>query len=281
MSYDNLMSTDDHGAPALSRTEAAATRRRPASGWSGMATPIAPRGSMADALVARLRQDIGNGTLAPEARLPTEQQLGAALGVSRTVVREAIAALRAEGLVVARQGSGMFVALQDERRPFRIDPEALASLTNVLSLMELRTGLESEAAGLAASRRTVADLRRIDRAMDAYTTASDEGTAEADFEFHRAVMLATHNPYFEEFLRFLGQFIRPRQSVRAMAVPPGQREAYRARVQAEHQAVRDAVAAGDGNGARAAAQRHLQNSQRRFGKLREKLQRQTGSERSE
>ena len=246
-----------------------------------MATPIAPRGSMADALVARLRQDIGDGTLAAGARLPTEQQLGVALGVSRTVVREAIAALRSEGLVIARQGSGMFVAPQDERRPFRIDPNALASITNVLSLMELRTGLESEAAGLAAGRRSSADLKGIDRAMAAYQAAGDENTAEADFDFHRAVMLATHNPYFEEFLRFLGQFIRPRQSVRAMAVPPRDRAAYRARVQAEHQAVRDAIAAGDENRARIAAQLHLRNSRQRFGKLREKLQQETGSGRTE
>jgi GntR family transcriptional repressor for pyruvate dehydrogenase complex len=243
-----------------------------------MATPIAPRGSMADALVARLRQDIGDGTLAAGARLPTEQQLGAALGVSRTVVREAIAALRAEGLVIARQGSGMFVAAQDDRRPFRIDPEALASITNVLSLMELRTGLESEAAALAASRRTKADLEHLDRAMAAYAAADDETAADADFEFHRALVLATHNLYFEEFLRFLAQFIRPRQSIRTMAVSPGERAAYRARVQAEHQAVRDAIEAGDTEAARLAAQSHLQNSRSRFGKLREKLQHQSGSE---
>lgn len=279
MSYDNLMSAIDHGAPALSTTNGPA-KRRTATGWSGLATPIAPRGSMADALVTRLREDIGNGTLASGARLPTEQQLGAALGVSRTVVREAIAALRSEGLVIARQGSGMFVAPPDERRPFRIDPQALASITNLLSLMELRTGLESEAAGLAAARRTAADLKRIDRAMLAYRVAGDDTTGAADFEFHRAVMLATHNPYFEEFLRFLGQFIRPRQSVRAMAVPPEERPAYRARVQVEHKAVRDAIAAGDEVGARAAAQQHLQNSRDRFGTLREKLQRQTGSKRS-
>lgn len=279
MSYDNLMNSIDHGAPALSRTEATADRRQ-AGAWSGMATPIAPRGSMSDALVSRLRHDIGDGTLAVGARLPTEQQLGAALGVSRTVVREAIAALRAEGLVIARQGSGMFVAAQDDRRPFRIDPEALASITNVLSLMELRTGLESEAAALAASRRTKVDLEHLDRAMAAYATADDEKAADADFEFHRALMLATHNAYFEEFLRFLAQFIRPRQSIRTMAVPPGERAAYRARVQAEHQAVRNAIDAGDADAARLAAQSHLQNSRVRFSKLREQLQHQSGSETS-
>src|ERR1700737_3852494 len=71
------------------------------------------------------------------------ERLGAAAGVSRTVVREAIAALRAEGLVVTRQGAGAIVA-EGARRPFRIDPAALGSLREVLAVMELRTGIEVE-----------------------------------------------------------------------------------------------------------------------------------------
>ena len=174
-------------------------------------------------LIDRLSRDILDGTLQPGARLPTEQQLGAALGVSRTVVREALAALKRDGLVVPRQGAGVFVADHDQRRPFRIDPDALSSVNKVLDLMELRTGLESEAAGLAALRRTEEDLRALDRALLAIDAAQQAGldAAPADFDFHRAIMLATHNTYFAEFLRFLSQFIVPRHSVRAMAVPPG------------------------------------------------------------
>src|ERR1700731_3945497 len=104
--------------------------------------PLAPR-SLAHALVERLSGEILSGRLAPGAQLPTEQGLIAASGVSRTVVREAIAALRAEGLVVTRQGAGAFVA-EGSRRPFRIDPAGLGSLAEVLAVMELRTGIEVE-----------------------------------------------------------------------------------------------------------------------------------------
>jgi len=76
----------------------------------------------------------------------------AAMGVSRTVVREAVAALRADGLVVTRQGAGAFVAPDAERRPFRLALDGLPSIGAVLEIMELRASVEVEAAGLAASR---------------------------------------------------------------------------------------------------------------------------------
>ena len=119
---------------------------------------LAPR-SLAHELVARLTADITAGKLPPGARLPTEQAMISAAGVSRTVVREAVAALRAEGLVVTRQGVGAFVA-SNARRPFRIDVDGLHTLREVLNVMELRTGIEVEAASLAAERGTPAQLRQ-------------------------------------------------------------------------------------------------------------------------
>src|SRR6266567_3625693 len=113
----------------------------------------APR-SLTGELVARLTDDITSGKIPPGSRLPTEQELSAATGVSRTVVREAVAALRADGLVITRQGLGAFVASDVQRRPFRIDPSELKSRTDVLQILELRMSLEIEASGLAAERRT-------------------------------------------------------------------------------------------------------------------------------
>src|SRR6201982_3674621 len=100
------------------------------------------------------------GDLKPGAQLPTEPELIAATGVSRTVVREAVAALRAEGLVVTRQGVGAFVP-ENARRPLRIDVDPLSPLRAVLDVMELRTGIEIEAAGLAADRGSASQIRRI------------------------------------------------------------------------------------------------------------------------
>ena len=66
--------------------------------------------NLAEKVLSRLSAEIRGGRLAPGARLPTEQELTSTMGVSRTVVREAVAALRADGLVVTRRGSGAYVA---------------------------------------------------------------------------------------------------------------------------------------------------------------------------
>src|SRR5436309_5140819 len=116
-----------------------------------MIRPLPAPRSLTGELVARLTEDITSGKIARGSQLPTEQELIAATGVSRTVVREAVAALRAEGLVVTRQGVGAFVAAH-ARRPFRIDVHALSSLHEVIEVLELRTAIETEAAGLAAER---------------------------------------------------------------------------------------------------------------------------------
>src|ERR1700737_284497 len=92
--------------------------------------PLPTPRSLTGELVARLTEDITSGKIPPGSQLPTEQELIAATGVSRTVVREAVAALRAEGLVITRQGVGAFVA-ETPRRPFRIDGGELASLHQV------------------------------------------------------------------------------------------------------------------------------------------------------
>src|SRR6516164_11319657 len=138
----------------------ARSRPNPSRGGLWMTRPLPPPRSLTGELVARVADDITSGKIAPGSRLPTEQELIAATGVSRTVVREAVAALRAEGLVVTRQGVGAFVA-ETPRRPFRIETGDLQSLRDVIQVMELRTGVEVEAAGLAAERASAAELRRI------------------------------------------------------------------------------------------------------------------------
>jgi len=115
-------------------------------------------------LVARLTADIVSGKLLPGSRLPTEQEMIAATGVSRTVVREAVAALKADRLVVTRQGVGAFVA-DHVRRPFRVDFDEHSPLREVLNVMELRTGVEVEAVATkptasAASRPSKINLVR-------------------------------------------------------------------------------------------------------------------------
>jgi GntR family transcriptional regulator, transcriptional repressor for pyruvate dehydrogenase complex len=233
--------------------------------------PLQPSRSLTEDLVRRLGAEIRSGSLQPGERLPTEQALVSALGVSRTVVREAVAALKADGLVITRQGVGAFVAPHAQRRQFRIDADELASLPKLLNVMELRTGVEIEAAGLAATRRTNADLRAIARALAAIdeALAHEDAAVRADFEFHCAIAEATHNPLFREFLQFLGDFIIPRQSVRALVTSAADRAAYLQRVQEEHRAIQEAIRLRDGGAAQEAVRTHLENSQARYRQLQE------------
>ncbi len=200
----------------------------------------------------------------PGSQLPTEQELSASTGVSRTVVREAVAALRAEGLVVTRQELGAFVAADIRRRPFRIDPDELKSRTEV-SILELRMSLEIEASGLAAERRTASDLVQIKAALHAIDAEIDKGAnaVDADFKFHLEIFRAVHNRYFPNFLEFLGNFIIPRQLMNARE-SEAQRKEYLRRIQTEHVAIYEAIEAQNGTLARKAARRHLSNSLHRY-----------------
>lgn len=228
---------------------------------------LAAPANLSSELSRSLAVMIRSGSLKPGDRLPTEQELMRQAGVSRTVVREAVAALRAEGLVTTRQGVGAFVAQTAAVGPFRIEPGQLEDLQQVLHVMELRIGIEVEAAGLAAERRDPEALARIEDAHRTFSQAAEGGdvAVEADFAFHRAVLDATGNPYFPRFLDFLGQIIIPRQSVRFGVT--GDRRPYLARLRDEHLAILLAVRARDVSSARATMHGHLTAGRERYLRL--------------
>src|SRR6266508_5834924 len=171
----------------------------------------APR-SLSCELVARLTDDITSGKIPPVSRLPTEQELIASTGVSRTVVREAVAALRADGLVITRQGVGAFVP-ENARRPLRIDVDLLSPLRAVLDVMELRTGIEIEAAGLAAARGSASQIRKIVECLEAIDAALKRGedAIAQDFALHCSIADATGNPQFRRSAGARGNAPAPRQ----------------------------------------------------------------------
>ena len=224
-----------------------------------------PRGLTRE-VVDRIAAGIRQGRLAPGARLPTEQEMIASMGVSRTVVREAIAALRAQGLVTTRQGVGAFVADGALRPPFRLETEGLRSIAEVVQVMELRMGVEVEAAGLAAERAQPLHIEAMAAALDAIERAieQDELGVREDFAFHRGIAEATGNPQFSRFLEFLGRYIIPRQSVRTEA--PSLR-GYLVTIQAEHRAIFEAIRDRSVGHARRAMRRHLLRSRDRYRRL--------------
>lgn len=236
-------------------------------------TPLSPPANLTAELVRRLAAEIRAGRLSPGDRLPTEQALMRQAGVSRTVVREAVSALRAEGLVMTRQGVGAFVADPSSRGHVRIDPGEMRSITDVLQVIELRIAIESEAAGLAAERRDEAAIARIEAAARAFAGAVEEGDSGVpqDLDFHRAIFAATANEFFPRFLEFLGPMLIPRQTVSHHLEDNAARVAYLARVQEEHARIAGAIAAGQGSAARAAMRRHLSASRDRYAKLARRL----------
>jgi GntR family transcriptional repressor for pyruvate dehydrogenase complex len=237
-----------------------------------MFEPRPAQRSLAHELIERMTADITSGKLAPGEKLPTEQELIAASGVSRTVVREAVAALRAEGLVMTRQGVGAFVA-DNTRRPFRIDLDELKSLRETLQVMELRTGIEIEAAGLAAERATAAEKKRIAAAFAAIDAAiaRDETAVDEDFAFHASIASSAGNPQFIRFLEYLGRVIIPRQNLSVATRSHTAHKAYLQKIQKEHRDILDAIRSGDVARARSAMQRHMLNSRKRYQKMAEDL----------
>ena len=231
--------------------------------------PLGAPSKLSRGLFEQLAEEIKSGRLGPGERLPTEQELTRAARVSRTVVREAVAALRAEGLVVTRQGVGAFVSAEPQRAPFRIDPERMQSLGDILNVMELRLGVEIESAGLAAERAGKARARSIAAALEAIERASAQGknAVDEDLAFHRAVAEATGNPEFARFLQFIGRHLIPRRTVSGLPERMGGRRAYLAIIQEEHRRIFEAIRAGDARAAREAMRRHLTRSLERYRKL--------------
>jgi Transcriptional regulators len=215
-------------------------------------------------IAGQIGRDIAEGRIRPGEKLPTEHVLAKGFGVSRSVVREAIAQLRNEGLVETRQGVGAFVTDPTARSSLRIEQDALHDRSSFRDLFELRVPLEIEAAGLAALHHDAADLRKLDATLEQMTGA-DKWTEQgivADLAFHRALAAGTKNSYFELFIGFIAERISLAiNAARATAVLE---EIVEVTI-AEHVAVRDAVKSGDPAKAREAMRRHLQGAAGRLG----------------
>lgn len=236
---------------------------------SALLEPLAPSRHLTSVVVERIAGEIDSGALKPGERLPTEQEMMLAFGVSRTVIREAVAALRADGRVITRQGSGAFVAADSSQRPFRLDAATQTSLAHVLHVLELRRAVEVEAAELAAVRGTPLAHKRIAQAHARFVKAIQRGESAIpeDFAFHRAIAEATANPQFSKFLGFLGGFIIPRQSVRIGGLDEARHATYLARLVDEHHAICEAIAARSPMEARKAMRLHLTRSSERYRRL--------------
>jgi GntR family transcriptional regulator, transcriptional repressor for pyruvate dehydrogenase complex len=236
--------------------------------------PIGATRNLTDEVVERIAGEIGSGRFAPGERLPTERALMTALGVSRTVIREAVAALKSEGLVVTRQGSGVFVAADASRVPFRIGSADLSSVEDIFNLMELRLAIEVEASALAARRATARQTAAVEHALDKIDQAIEQGESAVneDFAFHCAIAAAAGNAQFVRLLEFLGRHVIPRQSIRMALATTEEQRGYLIRIQSEHRRIAEAIRARDPAAARRVMRAHLSNSLARYRELIERTQ---------
>ncbi|HWX50209.1 MAG TPA: FadR/GntR family transcriptional regulator [Roseomonas sp.] len=217
-------------------------------------------------IAALIAGGIAEGRWKPGERLPAEQALADAYGVSRNVIREAVSRLRADGLVQSRQGVGAFVIRKQGTGVLRFDAEALQDDATFRSLFELRAILEIQTAGLAAERRTPNDIAAITDAFRNMQREVDGDSAgvDADLDFHRAVARAAGNEQIARVVSFLSDQIR--ETIMATRLRPGSLVSEVIAVTiAEHAAIHEAIIAGAAEPARQAMATHIRNAASRLG----------------
>ena len=153
-----------------------------------------------ETIATKITDLITSANLKPGDRLPTEHELSEQLGVSRTVVREAVKVLVATGLVYTRRGSGLYVANKASSfATTMLDSLGPADPSQVISLYEFRFMLELPAARLAAERITPPELRELREivALNRHSAETQQRRqwSESDAAFHRVISEATHNPF--------------------------------------------------------------------------------------
>lgn len=222
-------------------------------------------------LAAGMEQDLRKKIVAGQPRvgerLASERVLCETYGVSRTVVREAIAGLRAAGLIESRRGSGLYVKSD---KPASL--EGLPSLSGmsdeiiaIVDTLELRAAVEIEAAFLAATRASPGQIEKIRACQRDYSDALSKGgeTEGADFDFHQAIADATNNPAYQAFMKYLGRQTIPRSKLGF--VPDSKAyQSYLVDMRAEHEEILLAIERQAAEEARQAMRAHLVGSLERY-----------------
>lgn len=217
---------------------------------------------LADQAYSRIVDIITERRLGVGDRLPSEVQLAAMFEVSRTIIREALVRLAADGITEPRRGAGSYV----KNRPSdRLIAYTKSNLSAALGTYEVRFVLEAEAARLSANRRSAQDMVEIEAALEALRTAllSSRPAHDEDMELHRRIILSTANPAFLAAFDALSDEVdhimragvdisrsRPPEVIGAMM--------------REHEAIVDAIRAQDGDGAALAMRWHLSEGRKRL-----------------
>jgi len=220
--------------------------------------------SLPEKLVLAMSADIAAGVYPVGTQLPIEPELCTHYGVSRTVLREAMARMKSDGLIDTRQGRGSFVLAPSTRTPFRFEAPAVQSTQSILELSELRLGVEGTAAALAARRRTPEQLQRLRQCLDEMAQALEQGDSgsAADLEFHRVIADATGNQHYRLFMEYLRRSYAT--AIDLARANSAQADGLSQIAQDEHRAIYQAIADGDDEAAERAVKHHIRAAARRL-----------------
>jgi GntR family transcriptional repressor for pyruvate dehydrogenase complex len=232
----------------------------PARPSLGGAPAEAPGERLADRVYGQLLAFIVEQNLQQGDRLPSEHELSRLTAVSRPIVREALTRLQADGLIESRRGAGSFV----RQRPAEHQIQHLlpAPVRARLDTFDVRIAVEPVAARLAAQHRTEAELQAIKAATAALIAGltSGEPAGRHDFDFHRAIAQASHNPMFLLTLEALDAHVD------GLIVPSlalaAEDERVR-RLELEHVAITEAIEQGEAELAETAMRLHLMRARSR------------------
>jgi len=216
---------------------------------------------LSDIVYAKIAGRIRSAEYPVDSRLPTENELAEALGVSRPIVREALARLRNDGVVMSRRGSGTYVQRVQDSLPSRLPP--LSSISDMKRCLEYRISIEGESAWHAA-RGSAEDRAALAEAM---ARLDDDHARRAlgpenDFGFHHAVALATGNRFFHETMSSMRETIITAMQITPNFISPRSHDRLSA-LHSEHAAVYAAILANDADGAREAMRTHLTRAMQR------------------
>lgn len=245
---------------AMATTSSASSKKRPRS--------------LTDKVVDAFAEHIRNGRFSTGAKLPTETGIMREHSVSRTVVREAISRLQAAGLVETRHGIGTFVLEPNAGQAIKIATDGIFTMLDTLAVLELRLGLETEVAALAAVRRSDQDVLALSALLDDFekhTDQADGSAISADLAFHLKMASITGNQYFQDILRQLSNIMIPRARIETAQLTLNERRIYSQRVNHEHENIYAAIERRDPEAARAAMRTHLTNSRERLRKAYEQM----------
>ncbi len=164
------------------------------------------RTKLYEEVVNRMLEMIKTNNMKAGEKLQSEKELASIFGVSRMAIREALSALQSAGVIEVRHGSGIYLRDINDQLTNPISIKLLAGKENLLNILELRKGLESEAAYLTAIRANQVHVKRLEEILQQMDSEISTGgtAAEEDFKFHRALVRATGNPVFAKVFDTIG-----------------------------------------------------------------------------